>query len=175
MDTFLEDTKKEIEEIPDISDELRNQLLKEAEEIDEMEEEFDDDDEEELKSIEKKVSKPKAEQDWIYLIHHIHPPEKADEMETLHHCIMYEKKNEKGEEYSQQHIEDNKVFLHGLILKDINTSPKVVFDHLNNVFKIEVKEIGKDEYAIITGPVDISDITWSAQDKGYVFNDSISV
>ena len=37
-----------------------------------------------------------AEQDWIYLIHHMHQPDKEEDMEILHHCIMFEKKNLKG-------------------------------------------------------------------------------
>jgi hypothetical protein len=113
-----------------------------------------------------KHKKPKAEQDWIYLTHHMHPPAKASEMETLHHCVMWEKKNEKGDSYEQFHIKEDKVFQHALKVKDVEKSPEVVYDHLNNAFKVKVVEIGKEKYALMTGPVKLSDIKWSDQDRG---------
>jgi len=51
---------------------------------------------EELLERAKKHKVPKAEQEYIYLIHHLHPPEKAADMETVHHCLLHQKKNEKG-------------------------------------------------------------------------------
>ncbi len=106
-----------------------------------------------------------AEQDFIYLIHHIHSPKKAKEMEVLHHCIMHEKKGMKGKKYKQKHVKDGKVFLHVLVVKDAEKAPKVVYDHLNNGFKIKIIEIDKVEYAVIYGLVNVKKTKWSNQDK----------
>ncbi len=114
----------------------------------------------------KKHKTPKAEQDWVYLVHHFHPPKKAEDMETLHHCWMYEKKSLKGIEYEQMHVKDDKVFQHVLKIKNVEDAPKSVFDHLNNEFKIVVKEINGIKYAVITGPIKLADIKWSMQDRG---------
>lgn len=108
---------------------------------------------------------PKAEQDWIYLIHHMHPPEKESQMETLHHCFMFEKKGLKGKKYIQKHKKDGKVFQHLLDVKDVEQAPKEVYDHLNNAFKVVVKEIEKNKYAVITGPVSLKKTKWSDQDR----------
>jgi hypothetical protein len=124
---------------------------------------------EELLELAKKHKVPKAEQDWVYLIHHFHQPKKAEDMETLHHCFMWEKKNLKGTKYEQKHVKDGKVFQHVLKIKDVDLAPKTVFDHLNNAFSITVKEIKDKKYAVITGPVKLEDIKWSEQDKGGVF------
>jgi len=109
---------------------------------------------------------PKAEQDWIYLIHHMHPPKKAEEMETLHHCYMFEKKNLKGKQYEQIHVKDEDVFQHAIKIKDPEKAPEVLYDHLNNSFKVVVKEIEKKKYAIMTGPLKLSKVKWSDQDRG---------
>jgi hypothetical protein len=109
---------------------------------------------------------PKAEQDWIYLIHHMHPPKKAEDMETLHHCYMFEKKNLKGKKYEQMHVKDDQVFQHCLKIDKPEKAPGITYDHLNNGFKVVVKEINKNKYAVITGPVKLSDIRWSDQDRG---------
>lgn len=108
---------------------------------------------------------PKAEQDWIYLIHHMHPPKKASEMETLHHCYMFDKKNLKGKKYEQMHVKDDKTFQHCLKIDDTEKAPEIVYDHLNNEFKVVVKEIDKEKYAVIIGPVKLSDVKWSEQDR----------
>jgi len=110
---------------------------------------------------------PKAEQDWIYLIHHMHPPTKAEEMETIHHCYLYSKKNLKGKRYEQMHVKDGDLFQHVLKIKekDLDKAPKVVYDHLNNGFKIVVKKISKKKYAVISGPLKLDKIKWSDQDR----------
>jgi len=108
---------------------------------------------------------PKAEQEYIYLIHHLHPPKKAEEIETVHHCIMHEKKGMKGKKYEQKHVKDGKVFWHFLDVKDVEKAPEVVYDHLNNGFKIKVLEIDKINYAIIYGLVSIKKTKWSDQDR----------
>ena len=112
-----------------------------------------------------KHKKPVAEQDFIYLLHHFHPPKKASEMEEVHHCIMFQKKNMKGEKYEQKHVKDSKVFWHALDIKNIEEAPEVVYDHLNNGFKITIKEISKVKYAIITGLVNVQKTKWSDQDR----------
>ncbi len=119
----------------------------------------------ELLEVAKKHKVPKAEQDWVYLIHHFHPPKKAKDMEILHHCFMYEKKNLKGKEYTQMHVKDDSVFQHVLKIKDVDTAPKSLFDHLNNEFKVIVKEIENKKWAVITGPIKLADIKWSMQDR----------
>jgi AAA+ ATPase superfamily predicted ATPase len=111
---------------------------------------------------------PKAEQDWIYLIHHLHQPKKAADMETVHHCFMYEKKNLKGKEHEQMHVKDGKVFQHCLKIDNLDEAPEIVYDHLNNAFKVSIREINKEKYAVITGPTKLSDIKWSDQDKGVI-------
>ncbi len=108
---------------------------------------------------------PKAEQEFIYLVHHMHPPKKAEEMETLHHCIMNEKKGMKGKKYKQKHVKDGKVFQHVLDVKDIEKVPEVVYDHLNNGFKIKVMKIDKVKHAVIYGLVSIKKTKWSEQDR----------
>lgn len=111
------------------------------------------------------TKKPKAEQDWIYLIHHIHQPNKESEMETLHHCVLFEKKGLKGKKYLQKHIKDGKVFQHVLDLKNVDEAPKVVYDHLNNGFRVKVDEIDGNQYAILNGLVSIKTTKWSDIDK----------
>lgn len=111
------------------------------------------------------VKKPKAEQDWIYLTHHMHQPDKESEMETLHHCDMFEKKGEKGKKYSQKHVKDGKVFQHVLDLKNVEVAPEVVYDHLNNGFRVKVDEIDGKRYAILNGLVSVKTTKWSDQDK----------
>jgi len=97
-----------------------------------------------------------AEDDWVYLIHHMHPPEGKGnvkyKMEELHHCPMFEKKNTKGKKYDQMHIKDNRMLLHGLDIKDNTKFPSILYDHLNNAFPIVVMEIDNKRYAIITEP-----------------------
>ena len=119
-----------------------------------------------LEEISKSKHKtPVAEQDWIYLTHHMHPPKKASGMETLHHCVMWEKKSEKGKNWEQKHVKDDKVFQHALDAKDPKSVPNIVYDHLNNTFKVKLMEINKVEYAILNGLKTISKTKWSDQDK----------
>jgi len=108
---------------------------------------------------------PKAEQDWIYLIHHMHPPKKEGDMEEIHHCVLFEEKNEKGKKHEQKHIRDGIVFQHVLDIKNLEEAPRVVYDHLDNAFKVVVKEVNGERYAVITEPVKLGDIKWSDQDK----------
>lgn len=121
----------------------------------------------------KKHKTPLAEQDWIYLTHHMHPPKKASEMETLHHCVMWEKKNEKGKSWEQAHVKDGNVFQHALVTKDLKEIPSIVYDHLNNQFKTKAAEINKKEYVILSGLKSIKKTKWSDQDTGELY-DSIS-
>ncbi len=113
----------------------------------------------------KRHKKPLAEQDWVYLIHHMHPPEKEADMETVHHCFLHEKKGQKGKKYTQRHVKDGKVFQHALDIKDIEKAPKLVYCHLNNSYKVAVKEINKKKWAVLTGPVSLKKTKWSDQDK----------
>jgi len=108
---------------------------------------------------------PKAEQEYIYLIHHLHPPKKASDMEEVHHCIMFEKKSMKGEQYKQIHVKDGKVFWHALDIKDVEQAPEAVYDHLNNGFKIKIMEIDNKKYAVIYGLSSIKKTKWSDQDR----------
>ena len=114
----------------------------------------------------KKHKVPVAEQDWIYLTHHMHPPKKAEEMETIHHCIMWEKKKEKGKNWKQKHVKDGKIFQHFLDDKNIENIPDVVYDHLNNEFKVKTVKINKKQYKILAGLKNIKKTKWSDQDKG---------
>jgi hypothetical protein len=115
----------------------------------------------------KHVKKPTAEQDWIYLIHHMHQPKKEEDMETLHHCFLFEKKGMKGRKFSQRHVKDGKVFQHVLDIKEkeVDGAPKIVYDHLNNGFKIKIMEINKKKWVILTGMVSLKDTKWSDQDR----------
>ena len=124
---------------------------------------------EELLELAKKHKVPKAEQEYIYLIHHLHPPEKAADMETVHHCLLHQKKNEKGLCWEQIHVKDGKVFWHALKVKDVDKAPEVVYDHLNNGFKIKIMEIDKINYAAIYGLVSIKKTKWSAEDRGSIY------
>jgi len=121
---------------------------------------------EELLELAKKHKVPKAEQEYIYLIHHLHPPEKAADMETVHHCLLHQKKNEKGLNWEQAHVKDGKVFWHALKIKDVEKAPEVVYDHLNNGFKIKIMELDKEKHAVIYGLVSVEKTKWSDQDKG---------
>jgi hypothetical protein len=123
---------------------------------------------EELLELAKKHKTPKAEQEYIYLIHHLHPPEKAVDMETVHHCLLHQKKNEKGLRWEQMHVKDGKVFWHALKVKDVDKVPETVYDHLNNGFKIKIMEIDKINYAVIYGLVSIKKTKWSDQDRGSI-------
>lgn len=122
----------------------------------------------------KKHKKPTAEQDWIYLIHHMHPPKKEEDMETLHHCFLFEKRGMKGRKFSQRHVKDGNVFQHALNIKEseVGSAPETVYCHLGNAYKIRVKEINKKKWAIFTGMVSLKNTKWSDQDRGNY--DSIS-
>ncbi len=89
--------------------------------------------------------------DYIYLIHHMHPPKRAEDMEELHHCFLFEKKRLKGNKFTQKHVKDGKKFRHALDIKDLTLAPEAVYDHLNNKFSIGVKTIKDIKYACITG------------------------
>lgn len=108
---------------------------------------------------------PIAEQDWIYLTHHMHPPKKASEMETLHHCVMHEKKGKKGKNWEQKHIKDGDIFQHVMVAKDPKEVPSIVYDHLNNQFKVKIDKIDKKEYAILNGLKSVQKTKWSDQDR----------
>ncbi len=95
---------------------------------------------------------PEEEQDWIYMIHHMHKPDNPNKMEELHHCILWTEKNEKGDSFDIKHVEEKKLLLHVLDIKDVTKSPDFVFDHLNNKYPIEVREVDKVEYAVINKP-----------------------
>ena len=104
--------------------------------------------------IKKDIAK-EGEDDWVYLIHHMHPPETKNvknNMEILHHCPMFEEKDMKGKKYAQMHIKCGKMLLHALDIKIDEKFPTVLYDHLNNEFPIEVMEIEGKKYAIITKP-----------------------
>lgn len=114
------------------------------------------------------VKKPTAEQDWIYLLHHMHPPKREEDMETLHHCQLFEKKGMKGKKFDQRHVKDGKIFQHAIVIKEneMDNAPKLVYCHLGNEYKIQVKEINGKKWAIFTGMVSLKDTKWSDQDRG---------
>lgn len=135
-----------------------------------------------LKNLEKVLAKKKQvhikhrkkalpEQDWIYLLHHLHPPKRAQDMEIVHHCVLFEKKNLKGRKFPQKHVKDGKFFQHALDIeeKEVDSAPKVVYCHLNNSYKIGIKEIDGKKYAIFTGMVSLKKTKWSDQDKGELY------
>ena len=109
-------------------------------------------------------SVPNAEKDWVYLIHHFHKPSSPSKMEIPHHCYLFSDKGLKGSKHEQMHVKDGGVYQHVLRSK-IEDSPKVVYDHLNNGFKVVVRNIGGKDYPVIDGPVRLRDIKWSAQDR----------
>ena len=114
------------------------------------------------------AKKPKAEQDFIYLLHHMHQNEKdPTKMEELHHCVVFEKKNLKGKKWEQIHIKDGKVIQHVLDIPEdkLDTAPEVVYDHLNNGFKIKIMEIDNKKFAVIYGLTSVKDTKWSDMDK----------
>ena len=115
----------------------------------------------------KKHKTPIAEQDWVYLIHHMHPPKKEEDMETLHHCFLHEKKGQKGKKYTQRHVKDGKIFQHVLDLKEkeMDKAPEIVYCHLNNSYKVNIKEINKREWPVLTGVVSLTKTKWSEQDR----------
>ena len=97
---------------------------------------------------------PEEEEDWIYMIHHMHKPDNPEDMEVLHHCILWTEKDEKGDSFEIKHVEEGKVLLH-VLDTDISKAPEFVFDHLNNKYPIEVREVEDDEdveYAVINKP-----------------------
>lgn len=115
----------------------------------------------------KPLKKPLAEQDWIYLLHHMHPPKREEDMETLHHCQLFEKKGMKGRVFSQRHVKDGKIFQHALDIKEseIDNAPKVLYCHLGNEYKIKVREINGKKWAIFAGMVSLKETKWSDQDR----------
>ena len=119
----------------------------------------------------KKHKKPLEEQDWIYLIHHMHTPEKGLGMETLHHCHFWPKKNMKGKKtYEQKHVREGKIFHHVIDLKAskvklIEDVPDTLYCHLNNAYKIRINEIEGEKYAEFTGMVSLKKTKWSDQDR----------
>ncbi len=111
--------------------------------------------------------KPVAEQDWIYLIHHLHQADDFKDVEIVHHCELYEKKGLKGKKYYQKHVKDKKLIQHVLDIKKnkLDKAPKVVYDHLNNGFKVKILAIEKEKYAVLNGLVNVKKTKWSDQDK----------
>jgi len=95
---------------------------------------------------------PEAEEDWIYMIHHMHKPDDIDDMEFLHHCPMFLEKDEKGKSFKTKHVEDKKILYHVLDIKDLKKAPDFVLDHLNNKYPIEIQKLGKEECAVIMKP-----------------------
>ena len=108
-----------------------------------------------------------AEQDWVYLIHHMHPPVKEEDMETLHHCFLFEKKGMKGRKFFLRHIKDGKVFQHALNIEEneIDKVPSIVYCHLNNAYKIKTKEINGKKWTLLVGVVNLKKTKWSEQDR----------
>ena len=106
----------------------------------------------------------KAEADWIYLIHHFHAPDKASKMEIPHHCYLFSEKGLKGKKSEQMHVKDGRVYQH--VLKDkVKDAPDKVYDHLNNEFKVVVRNVSGKDYPVIDGPTSLRKIKWSAQDR----------
>jgi len=95
---------------------------------------------------------PEAEEDWIYMIHHMHKPDSPEDMEFLHHCPMFVEKDEKGDFFKTKHVEYKRVLYHVLDIKDLEKAPDFVLDHLNNKYSIEIEKLGKEEYAVIHKP-----------------------
>jgi len=119
----------------------------------------------------KKHKKDPAEADWIYLLHHMHTPEKGLGMEELHHCHFWPKKNMKGKQvYEQKHVREGKIFHHVIDLKaskikSIEDVPDTLYCHLNNGYKIRTREIDGKEYAEFVGMVSLEKTRWSEQDR----------
>lgn len=107
-----------------------------------------------------KAKAPPGGLDFIYLIHHFHNPKKEADIEEVHHCIMHEKKGMKGEKYNQRHIADGKIFWHALDIK-IEDAPDVVYDHLDNGFKIKIMKFKDVESAVIYELVNPKKTRWS--------------
>lgn len=143
------------------------QAIEEIEDQEEDEKEKKDKDEDEKRFL-VRAKKPLAEQDYIYLLHHIHAPKKAEDMEELHHCQLYEKKNMKGTEFYQKHVKDGKIFWHAIDTEKAEDVPHIIYCHLNNEYKVKVKTIDNEDYAIITGMVSLKDTKWSEQDRNKV-------
>lgn len=98
--------------------------------------------------------KTPSKEDWIYLIHHMHQPKENIEIEIIHHCTLFEKKDKKGNKYFQKHIEEGKTIYHVLDVINIDSVPDIVYDHLDAGFKIEKRKINGKKYAIISGLLD---------------------
>jgi len=118
----------------------------------------------------KKHKKDPAEADYIYLLHHMHAPEKGTGMEELHHCILFEKRNMKGKVFQQKHVREDKIFHHVVDLKaskvkNVEDVPATLYCHLNNGYKIRVKEINGKVYAEFVGMVSLEKTRWSEQDR----------
>lgn len=117
----------------------------------------------------KKHSKPLEEQDWVYLLHHIHKPERNQNIEILHHCHFFDKKNMKGKIFYQKHVKDDRVFQHVIDLKKskvkLEDVPDTLYCHLNNAYKIRTKKIAGEKHAVFTGMVNLKKTKWSEQDR----------
>lgn len=113
--------------------------------------------------------KPLEEEDWIYLIHHMHQPEKNQNIEILHHCHFFEKRGMKGKIFYQKHVKDGRVFQHVIDLKKskmkLEDIPDALYCHLNNAYKIKTKKIDGKKHAVFTGMVNLKKVKWSEQDK----------
>ena len=81
----------------------------------------------------------------------MHQSKENIEIEVIHHCTLFEKKDMKGNEYSQKHIKEDKTICHVLDVIDVDSVPDIVYDHLDAVFKIEKRRINDKKYAIISG------------------------
>ena len=95
---------------------------------------------------------------WVYMIHHMHNPEDPDDpedIEILHHCPMFAEKKMKGKKWQQIHVEVPKGHgdvYHAIESKDPHKVPELLYDHLDNEYKVIVKEVDGTEYAVIDGP-----------------------
>jgi len=48
----------------------------------------------------------------------------------------------------------------------LEEAPEVVYDHLNNGFKVKIMTIDKKKYAVLVGLVNVKKTKWSDMDKG---------
>ena len=93
--------------------------------------------------------------DWLYLVHHMHPNSKnVLNIEELHHCVLFSEKGMNGDEYEQKHIKNGKKHVHVIDTDNVKSVPKVLYDHINNGFKITKKTIDDEKYAVLTSIVD---------------------
>ena len=87
------------------------------------------------------------EQKRLYLVHHMHHFKYLSNRakHEIHHCFLFYEKNMKGDKYEIKHLLVDEKLFH--VLNKLFSG--YLYNHLNNSFKINIRQINNKKYSII--------------------------